>query len=367
MSQHRYGFVLDNIGIIGTQGTAPSPADNQWTGTWLSGNFKTATLGGSSAQNSKMYVRNVSSYNPDGSGITDSPNPDQYFDKYSSLSFPQNLLVQNNPFIPLFACFQVLPWPGIKKNLEIIVQDSINNENWNDAIRYIAKNLVVRNLKEDLSLKDSSEVLDDFYNISLFSVREQLYNIEEKLSNENYFQGILDNQVFVPENTIEENYKNYFNVLSRLIQNAYTSSDSLNLFQLAEKCPFTEGQVIYQARALYNIINDTSITFEDVCESGVQRISKTIENDKVESENNLTIFPNPSTGEINIIFINKELDFLEIKVQDLNGKIVYENKKLTSENGLSKLLLDVENGIYIVQIKNPINHGYYIEKVLIQK
>lgn len=365
MSQHRYGFVLDNTGIIGTQGTAPSPADNQWTGTWLSGNFKTATLGGSSAQNSKMYVRDLSNYNPDGSGYsTTTINNDNL---YGTTAAPATLIIQNNPFVPLFACFQILPWPGIKKNLELVVQDSIVNENWKETVRYIAKNLVFRNIKEDLNLKDSSAVLDNFYSTSLFSVREQLYNIEEKLSNENYFQGILDNQVFVPENTIEENYKNYFNVLSRLIQNANTSSDSLNLFQLAEKCPFTEGQVIYQARALYNIINDTSINFVDFCESGVQRISKTIENDKVESENNLTIFPNPSTGEINIIFINKELDFLEIKVQDLNGKIVYENKKLTSENGLSKLLLDVENGIYIVQIKNPINHGYYIEKVLIQK
>lgn len=361
MSQHRYGFVLDNTGIIGTQGTAPSPADNQWTGTWLSENFKTATLGGSSAQNSKMYVRDLSNYNPDGSSNIANLNL-----TYSTLAVPPTLLVQSNPFVPLFACFQILPWPGIKKNLELVVQDSITNENWSETVRYISKNLVFRNIKEDLSLKDSSAVLDDFFNTSLFSVREQLYNIEEKLSNENFFQGILDNQVFVPENTIEENYKNYFNVLSRLLQSAYTSSDSLNLFKLAEKCPFTEGQVIYQARALYNIINDTSITFEDVCESGEQRDSKVQDIVETELYNDVVVYPNPTQQKLNILFTETDLLFIEITVRDVNGKIVYASKQLKNVHGLSTIDLDVENGVYLIEVINPNNDERFIKKILIQ-
>jgi hypothetical protein len=67
------GFVLRNNAVIGQQGTTTNPQDNQWTGTWnLSGQYKTATLSGSSAQNSKLYIRTtaVSPFNPDGSAFT---------------------------------------------------------------------------------------------------------------------------------------------------------------------------------------------------------------------------------------------------------------------------------------------------------
>lgn len=73
MENHRYGFVLDNGGVIGLQGSSGSPTDNRWQGTnWdatgtVNGNFKTAALNTSDASSSIMYIRTGSTTNPDGS------------------------------------------------------------------------------------------------------------------------------------------------------------------------------------------------------------------------------------------------------------------------------------------------------------
>ncbi|MCK6650484.1 MAG: hypothetical protein L6Q66_12575, partial [Bacteroidia bacterium] len=74
MTNHRFGFVLDNAGFIGVQGNSTNPSDNRWLGTWTGGNFKTATLATatpSTAVGSELWVRNTSAvFNPNGSGFS---------------------------------------------------------------------------------------------------------------------------------------------------------------------------------------------------------------------------------------------------------------------------------------------------------
>jgi hypothetical protein len=75
MNTNMNGFVLRNVGVIGTQGTVSQPQDNKWTGTWPAGQFKTSVQSGSTATTSVFYIRGTapSIYNPNGSAYVQPP------------------------------------------------------------------------------------------------------------------------------------------------------------------------------------------------------------------------------------------------------------------------------------------------------
>jgi hypothetical protein len=63
--------------------------------------------------------------------------------------------------------------------------------------------------------------------------------------------------------------------------------------------------------------------------------------------------PNPATSEVNIISMS-ENETLLITIRDINGKLIID-KNLTTSNFISKLDLDLLNGIYLVTITNTKN------------
>jgi hypothetical protein len=65
------------------------------------------------------------------------------------------------------------------------------------------------------------------------------------------------------------------------------------------------------------------------------------------------LFPNPATSEVNIISMS-ENETLLITIRDINGKLIID-KNLTTSNFISKLDLDLLNGIYLVTITNTKN------------
>ena len=52
---------------------------------------------------------------------------------------------------------------------------------------------------------------------------------------------------------IETNYKLFYEIYNASFYDTITPIDSLNLVFLANGCPFTDGAIVYQARALYNL------------------------------------------------------------------------------------------------------------------
>ena len=78
------------------------------------------------------------------------------------------------------------------------------------------------------------------------------------------------------------------------------------------------------------------------------------------NENNITVFPNPSTRELNIDFYVEPDKASSLLIYDLNGKLIHELTKLSKNN-----LIDVSQwskGIYTIQIKS---NNQFINKKLI--
>lgn len=375
MQGHRYGFFLDQVGSIGQQGVQPNGAnplnlaDNQWTGTWLAGNYKTATINGSNANFSQMHVRNAVNYNPNGAGTyVNAPS----FGYYGTAVVPQTLFTYTVPTPPFnLSCLQIIPWPGGFKSMELVVQDSlIANDNLNafsEKMNYIVKNSIYEILKgdSDNTFIDSSIVLQDFYNQSLSTVREKINYIQKKLSEGAAVDAALADGDFIASNNIEENYKKYFASRLNKLANNLSVLDSISLIELAEKCPFTDGTVIYEARALYNLIYGKEDVFLDPC--NVEMGAKSLAFSEKDTDLDIFLFPNPSQSEVFVKLRNADFSTFSLKVTDANGKTIYSNPLVDVENGLFSFNLNVNNGLYLVHLTNTITNETTIKKLVIQK
>lgn len=187
------------------------------------------------------------------------------------------------------------------------------------------------------------------------------------MSRGDLFEATLSNMVFNPENNIEENYKKYHEIYIKYQQGNCGVADSNDLRGIAEKCPFNDGSVVYQARALYNLIFDTRETFPDLCPEDIGAKSMTIANETTEHRDEILLYPNPAKDEVFIALDQPELTSIEITVMDANGKVVFANSVLDVRDGLATFTLDVDNGMYFVNVINPITNESSVEKLVIHK
>ena len=143
---------------------------------------------------------------------------------------------------------------------------------------------------------------------------------------------------------------------------------------LAYQCPFTDGQVVYNARALYNLVNQTIVVYNDnnCSKRGFsfrelndsttgntpeeeELLQQLIVNEKLSMEkfkyaSEYVLFPNPAYNEFSI-FSNLKQENLQVTITDVNGKVLI-SKKLATENYSTKLNFNLINGIYFVNIVN---------------
>jgi hypothetical protein len=136
---------------------------------------------------------------------------------------------------------------------------------------------------------------------------------------------------------------------------------------LAEKCPFSDGTVIYKARALYNQMFEKQEAFKDLCDDKGGAKSMQIQNSVEEKQNGITIYPNPAKDELFLRMSTNETSNVNINVFDASGKIVYENQNLEVNDGLTNFTLNVKNGIYFVYIVDLTNNELKVEKLIINK
>jgi hypothetical protein len=277
MQNHRYGFVLDNAGFIGVQGNSTTPSDNRWLGAWTLPNYKTATLAtttASTAIGSELWVRpSPATFNPNGSGIS------QLFPFPANMYSNANgtlLYITNNP--PVTACSITLPPPcclgsGSIARMEQVAQGQELLTNNIAQTRYINQNKLYRMLRAAPDLLDSSAVLLNFYNNLLNTNSETMAAVEDDFMQRDVVAGQTKAAGITAQNSIEQNYLTFFESYIKQQNQAITVADSLNLVSLATGCPFTDGEAVYQARALFNAIYQSNILFEDGCSSESARNS----------------------------------------------------------------------------------------------
>jgi hypothetical protein len=217
-------------------------------------------------------------------------------------------------------------------------------------------------------MMENSAYLQNFYLSNFTGNLGLIDQINEALNNLKITEAtdLLNN--FIPNTTLEYNCFSYYNYFLKFLKGeVFTTSDLNGIYSLASKCPERDGEIIHPARSLYNYIMSSNDQFEFSC-GGVQyerNVNKKNENKKLETNNKIIIYPNPSKGNFVVKFTNTNGGINNIKIFDLYGKLIHTE---TCIGGVRNITINKQlaKGIYSVQITNSATGKSETQKLIIE-
>jgi hypothetical protein len=371
MKTHIRAMLLDNT-TIGQQGAASSPIGNAWSGTWGSGTFKLFVNGidpGTPAGNSRLYLTSAtlpstseSDAIPTSSKRYKTTAPQSLFTTsgFSSVTCPGSASVAVGSSFPFH-----------KENLGNIVTDAYDYGTYLAGNRKNGKLAVYRALLEDTTLVTTDSILQQFKaesdtgNIGKFFALEQLFADDDLTDAETALSGIS------PVDTVEQVLKKMYKIYLHTKQDTYDAGDESDLIALATGCPEQMGVGVYQARVLLNSLYDIYYHYESDCgdtnnvasrkgRSNSEELANMIVND------NFMVYPNPSDGILYFTASNMGIESYTVMVYDISGKVIF-TKAYSDGEKVNSLDLNLNNGIYLIQLTDNNNGDVYKQKFIIQK
>jgi len=347
MQSQQRGMTLYGAGAIGAQGTPGNPSDNQWLGSWSTPNYCTYVDVGSNAFNSILTTR-TGTWIPANNSGDPSVSPLVWYDALwgTLLTTTSGAYSCGSSTIatPVFT-----PNPGDYES---------------DDMFYIAQMSLYNYLREYPELMEGNSDLEAFYEGVEGTSFEAFANIEEEfyLGNSSTAQSL--NSAITATNTVETNSKLYYSLYGAFIDEAFDSSDSTELYDLAHLCAFTNGACVNKARILYDMIYYNLEDYSNMCGSDGLRMANVNSTGLKNGNWAVFIYPNPSSSHL-IIQSTGKASIQHLEVFDVSGRMVFD-KELENPTNMSKLDLSVPNGIYFMKIRSSENE-VLTKKILIQR
>lgn len=364
MTTHTLGLVLTNTAVIGQQGSAGNPIDNAWNGTWVGAKYNTYNSANSLSINSPLWVKNSGVYFPTN---------------YASVIFGQDYGSGGlNTTTGAYSCgsgggggASMMTSTGNSEEsafISLLVNNTksevsslsgFNNNN------YITQFQTYRILDSDVNLRNSSKSLSSFYNDNKTKNYDILLSAEKDLIENKFNSSSLFLNGISTKNNIEFNYEDFYRIYNNYYSGNFTNTDKINLQALCEKCPFTEGEVIYQARALNNIINKTYEIYNDNCPQSSMENSRLAEYNPTNDQTawDIVLYPNPAYKEINIRAFYKS-EVIQVNITDISGRLIQRNHIYMNEY-IGTLELGLSNGTYLLHFTNDKNQTVIKKLVVI--
>lgn len=375
MTNHLNGLALRNTGIMGPQGSAAFASDNKWNGSWAGNNKGTYT-----DMNSTAYYPNTAVSNPSNSVLWVRNTPAGYYPPNNfGVAVPQtynySVAIQNANNTPQYDCTTntyisgggtVTP-PGSHREVAVdigVVQDSLGYSD--PRTSEINKFNLLAMMVDDNSIIYGSGLTKDFYTNQMSLSKGTLVNAESSFitSSPSDWAALLSG--ISATSPLETNYLQFYNLYQNYLN---STTDSLNpdqtyqLKQLANRCPFMDGEVVYRARSLYNLaVGDFVVYSETACPSTDgggeggrlahydSPATLSVPSNMVEK---VAIYPNPAQNEI-YIQSPEESDAYRCSITDAQGKILGSISVITT-NYQVRVELNLPNGIYFVNLVDK--HG----------
>ena len=382
MQQTGKGLVL-NGGQIGTQGNHLSPSGNIWDvagSSWSMSNPQTYVTGGSNAINSKLWVApglaTDPTYNAHGT----------YGSEYLIYSSIMPVVTSEGP--PLCGSASVATVNPIPLGKMARKLDTFNN-NTNEHFWMSQFNLWEATTK-DPTLADTAGVISAFKNLCTNSRFGFLTGIDSLVANGqpdsamNWLNNIgLDSMVNTATDTttgvqmaddptadtVVQCYRTYYNLYIRYLKNTMSLADTAQVEWLAMQCPFTHGAVVYKARVLHDIINNTQKIFSFDCdgyvrsgdrEVGVTSAPVVASNDGQQ----YALLPNPNNG--SSILRQAVADDAPVTIEVLNivGQSIYRSNPIFLNKTSNLRLTDVSPGLYLLTLKDSKGRNFKLKFVV---
>ncbi|MDD3875083.1 MAG: T9SS type A sorting domain-containing protein [Bacteroidales bacterium] len=388
MDGSQMGFVL-NAGILGQQGYDPYASSNKWptTSYTLGQQFKTYTVMGSNPVNSELFIDASDPHqNPEsgGTGFNWNDQSDQNL-MYKTIPMqgithitPPNTNTTNCD-VPQYKSANtsgnLLTSTGMGLNsqiswLERLVKDSVNytvfpvQQHINDMFR------VYRILEMQPALKDNSVILKNFYNTAHNGNIGALVNAENNLANGHLSQSISTLASVTPQNDIESNYIDFYNVYIHYRDSTFTVADSIILKALVDGCPARDGLAVHKARTLYSMIYRDYTLYSDICiDNNSAKMLSDAHTEKSNPANlSLQVFPNPNTGifTISLFGSNSISESAVVSIYNILGNKMNEFNLQLRDN-MGNFDAGLNNGIYFISVKDSKGNIYNSEKIIVIK
>ena len=163
---------------------------------------------------------------------------------------------------------------------------------------------------------------------------------------------------YLPIHTIEQHNKLYYDLVQKHFNQTFAAMDSIQLDSLTKMCPFKDGSIVYQARALFNKRFNTSRRYIDVCTP-----SLTYKKNKKDDAFLGQLVPNPNDGSFAIQLESATNEQMVLSIYDITGRLMQEQQVPMNTKDI-KVDSRLNNGIYLVKL---ISHeGVYSYKLIVQ-
>jgi len=372
----KQGLVINNGGMIGTQGNSSGASANVWNGfnasnsdqTLVGGPFPFSPL--SNAINSVLFVHNNANERPT--------------DNVAALpTLPINSY-QTSAYLPIAAGGNITGCPiALTTGAKVILTPTLDVTQRNaDYSTYITSVITPTSnaapqakwmLKQHMHKAIRQTQIGNNATVANFYVAEQMgdaakyYEVDSLLGQGDTILAKAKNNVAPVNNDIEQTHNDFNKLYLSGITNA---TDYAALETIANLCAYKYGNAVYQARALVNIVTYGNRDFEEDCEKGESsRIGKfTEEDNSVSVTENIQahLFPNPNNGNFTLSYDLKQIREANIHIIDITGKVVYTDTIDDLNNLIQINTQDLHSGMYFIQLMNK-NTLLWTDKVMISK
>lgn len=364
MRLHHFGLWLDNNATINQQGDVNLPTDNVWSngpnnstpwdvygGIAPIGNgttrIKTYVSNGTNAILSPMFVRTLATHNPNDSWASAGFGNFEY-------SIAQSSIFLTGGNIPSPCNVVLIDEPeGEEISYETHLMLMEQNTTMLDTIIMEAPDEIIRELVtyEYLDIqpevKDSSEVLQEFYDIRNVQNIGILREMDKKIEEQDYQAAESLRDMVQANNLVELAYKAVLDLTLRYETGQFNAQDSLELVDWAQSCSEIYGKATFMAQALYNLVYRTSHMFQEDCPIIIPK--NILLNQNPSHELSIVLYPNPNSSVLYAECNDSEIRNAQCVIRDLNGQILYEGS-FHFTKGIDLRNLSLSSGVYTIEL-----------------
>ena len=399
MKHNAYGFVLDD-GYIADQPDAsidPSSTTGNiwdaaavtgWTG-WTGYNYQTYTSGASADPSASPMTVTIYSIDP----TQDPTNNGSDGSSFGPYSVPFGIIESST--YPAAAC-AAPPVTAVASrhmfencatlNLPYASDPYVLQKDW------IAQKITWDAIQADTTILDSSAIMTAFQVLTAVSRYKYVTDINDALVNADFATASaglaygIDSFVNTGTDTLTgviigddpgadnvvQNYRQYYTLLMGYLTDTLSPSDSAQLLILAQKCPNTDGSVIYQARALYSQVFGDMQIFNDygcdgkpgggILSKGKRTTSRSA--NVIAPQQHYRLYPNPTDGYLSLEQAMPDNGVVNAEVWNATGIRIF-NGPLHFEAGKTKMqVIDPVPGVYLLQLTDSNGSRFNLKFVI---
>ena len=183
---------------------------------------------------------------------------------------------------------------------------------------------------------------------------------------------------FTPTDSMGMYYRDYYSLQLKWLRGGFEvweENDSLLLTKLATLCPYKDGGVVYNARAIYAVVNNKVEQWDDGCSGttqsrGVTKRPAIVWAPKAGDElalakvDEIRVYPNPTTGQVSIAIPSSLGTAWQVHVSSVDGRTIplYGYQSMA---GTLQFNLKVAPGVYFVHVVNSDSQKEVVKKLLV--